>query len=75
MMAKTRIKRISNVLAMPGPESSAQGLDKATELTALDIARRAFEIYCDRGRQHGHDVDDWLQAERELRGSAEAAVA
>jgi hypothetical protein len=32
-----------------------------------DIARRAFEIYCERGGHHGHDLDDWLQAEHELR--------
>jgi hypothetical protein len=32
------------------------------------IANRAFELYCERGREDGHDVDDWLQAERELRG-------
>ena len=31
-----------------------------------DIARRAFELYCDRGRQHGRDLDDWLLAEHEL---------
>lgn len=33
--------------------------------TAEDIARRAFEIYCERSRDDGHDVDDWLRAERE----------
>ena len=32
-----------------------------------DIARRAFELYCARGCEDGHDVQDWLQAERELR--------
>ena len=30
------------------------------------IARRAYELYAQRGYQHGHDVEDWLQAEREL---------
>jgi hypothetical protein len=33
-----------------------------------EIARRAYEIFEQRGRVHGHDLDDWLQAERELRG-------
>jgi hypothetical protein len=32
-----------------------------------DIARRAFELYCARGCEDGHDIHDWLQAERELR--------
>jgi hypothetical protein len=31
------------------------------------IARRAYALYERRGRAHGHDWDDWLQAERELR--------
>ena len=35
-------------------------------LSREGIARRAFELYERRGRQHGHDVDDWLLAEREL---------
>jgi Protein of unknown function (DUF2934) len=34
-----------------------------------DIARRAYELYEQRGGEHGHDVDDWLQAERELRSA------
>jgi hypothetical protein len=33
-----------------------------------DIARRAYEIYESRGATGGADIDDWLQAERELRG-------
>jgi hypothetical protein len=31
------------------------------------IARRAFELFLARGGVHGHDVEDWLAAERELR--------
>ena len=31
------------------------------------IRARAHEIYEARGAGHGHDVNDWLQAERELR--------
>ncbi|MEW6246400.1 MAG: DUF2934 domain-containing protein [Nitrospirota bacterium] len=30
------------------------------------IAQRAYELYERRGREHGHDLDDWLAAEREL---------
>lgn len=32
-----------------------------------DIAHRAYELYLARGCEHGHDVDDWFQAEGELR--------
>jgi len=30
------------------------------------VRARAFEIYLERGRQPGHELDDWLQAEFEL---------
>lgn len=30
------------------------------------IAKRAFELYESRGREDGHDVEDWLSAEREI---------
>jgi hypothetical protein len=32
------------------------------------IARRAYELFLARGGEDGHDMDDWYQAERELRG-------
>jgi hypothetical protein len=31
-----------------------------------EIRRRAYEIYLGRREQSGQDLDDWLQAEREL---------
>ena len=30
------------------------------------IGRRAYELFEARGREHGHDQEDWLDAEREL---------
>ena len=37
-----------------------------TNLDHAAIAARAYELFCARGRQPGHDVDDWLRAEAEL---------
>jgi hypothetical protein len=34
--------------------------------TLAEIRHRAFEIHIERGGIHGCDLDDWLQAEREL---------
>ena len=31
-----------------------------------ETARRAYERYEERGREHGHDLDDWFEAEREM---------
>jgi hypothetical protein len=34
--------------------------------TPEEIRQRAFEIHIERGGIYGCDLDDWLQAEREL---------
>ena len=31
-----------------------------------EIRRRAYELYESRGREDGHDVDDWLRADAEV---------
>ncbi len=30
------------------------------------IQKRAHQFFVERGREHGHDVEDWLRAEREI---------
>jgi hypothetical protein len=47
----------------------------ASGVTDGDIARRAFELYCERGPEDGHDVDDWLNAERELHDASRFSAA
>ena len=37
------------------------------------IAQRAYELYLERGREDGKDVEDWLAAEAELRREASQA--
>jgi hypothetical protein len=39
------------------------------------IRSRAYSIYEQRGREHGHDLDDWLIAEAEVVGKAFAQSA
>ena len=73
-MATRAGRRIDSVLAMPSLESPT-AVAFASEVSEGDIARRAFELYCDRDRQDGRDVDDWLNAERELRGAATSTAA
>ena len=34
--------------------------------TQEEIARRAYEIYLERGGTPGHELEDWTRAEREL---------
>jgi len=39
--------------------------------THEEIARRAFEIYLERGGESGGELDDWFAAEKELAESHE----
>jgi hypothetical protein len=52
--------------------------DEPTVMIPIEqqIQRRAYELYEQRGRREGHDLDDWLQAEYEIKGTqANAATA
>src|SRR5262245_44312979 len=45
-----------------GPESIMRVLQDVRDR----ITRRAYESFVERGSVHGHDVEDWINAEREL---------
>ena len=60
--------------APPSPRAPKKGNGAAKPFNDTDrlnepdaVARRAFEIYQGRGGNHGADLDDWLEAERQLR--------
>jgi len=38
------------------------------------VAQRAYELYEARGREDGHDLEDWLCAEAEITGRAAKAA-
>ena len=72
-MDRPRKTRITKMLA------GAQGTDAESltlrpkqdrraqaRIPTADISRRAYELYEQRGRDHGHDYEDWFLAEREL---------
>jgi len=50
-----------------------EGNERQQQATSEGIAKRAYEIYQARGCNDGADLDDWLQAERELKPPSEAA--
>ena len=56
---------------MPKRASRASGTSKrrsraATESVEEAIQRRAYELHLEHGGPHGRDLDDWLEAEREI---------
>ena len=58
---KTSAPKVSRARKSDEPATvETAGADSA------QIAARAYERFCARGFQHGHDVEDWLAAETEL---------
>lgn len=52
--------------------ADGSALSNLTEmkLSHEQVAQLAHRYWAERGRQHGHDAEDWFRAEQELRGMA-----
>ena len=59
-------------LAGPGSENTGPAEQAARRAEAHQgrVAQRAYELYEQRGRQEGQDLEDWLNAESQLLGRA-----
>jgi DUF2934 family protein len=55
-------------LGGPAGGDDKRATSMASEPSDEEIRRRAYTRYLDRGASDGHDFDDWLEAERELKG-------
>jgi hypothetical protein len=59
-------------MATSTQQRADSGPSERVELAARDaIALRAYELFEERGREPGRDVDDWLRAERELKKTSQ----
>ncbi len=58
-------KRRRNDLSLVGPQAEPA----ISSISREDIERRAYDRFIARGYADGGDVDDWLEAERELLAS------
>jgi Protein of unknown function (DUF2934) len=63
MMAKSTKTDNSITTAADRPQEAPA---QPAAITRGEIARRAYDLYLARGGEHGHEVEDWLQAERDL---------
>ena len=61
-------------MRVPTKTSSLSGKSSA-EAVAEQIRRRAYELYEERGREGGHEIEDWLRAESEVTGRVQRAAA
>ncbi len=55
---------------MPTPSVANKHKTLESDLAKLDekVRRRAYDLYEQRGRRNGYELDDWLQAEAEVTG-------
>lgn len=49
-------------------QNGSRSQNGASNVTEQQIRERAYQLYLERGRQHGGHEDDWYRAESELRG-------
>jgi Protein of unknown function (DUF2934) len=63
-MQKPKMKKIPSSAHTPAEENREE-----------EIRCRAYELYEERGREDGHDIEDWLRAEAEITGRSEEAAA
>ena len=65
---KRVVTRAADFVTSHAAGESEMGLYTGGRLapTHDEIAQLAFSLYESRGRQDGHDVEDWLRAEQEL---------
>jgi hypothetical protein len=65
---------VNDELAGMGTEPTEPSSEPSSRTADHDdaVARRAYRRYEERGHEHGRDLDDWLEAEREVtRGHAD----
>ena len=64
-------KAASKIATTPAnPSTSKTGNATAALPSSEDIAKRAYELYLQRGSESGYEPEDWLQAEAELVAAA-----
>jgi hypothetical protein len=52
--------------ASPSDQQHVASSSTTPAVSAERIAQRAYDIYVERGGEHGRDTDDWFRAEAEL---------
>jgi hypothetical protein len=55
----------------PKLDSARAGQEPTSESLHRRIQERAYRLFLERGGHHGRDMQDWLEAERQVRAEAE----
>jgi Protein of unknown function (DUF2934) len=68
--AKSKAKAPATPLKKNAAANGAATNVTEMKITHQQVAELAHRFWAERGRQHGHDADDWFRAEQALRGKA-----
>lgn len=68
MATVTKVKR-SKPSSTPRSKTKASPTSESWTPTHEQIAKRAYQLWQERGQAHGQDIQDWLNAEAQLRDS------
>ena len=66
-MAKKKSRSDNGSQTLTSAPPNGGGQPPAHKPTFEEIAEAAYQRYLSRGGQHGHDLDDWIHAERSLK--------
>jgi hypothetical protein len=68
--SETRIASKAKTIGSTDPTQPGTAVEETERLLQSthkqEIRNRAYEIYLQRGAESGYEVEDWLQAEREV---------
>jgi Protein of unknown function (DUF2934) len=61
-MTQASTRNVTQMSKNQGDPADREGMNMQEE-----IRQRAYELYEERGRHNGHQLEDWTQAEQEVR--------
>jgi hypothetical protein len=69
LLPTSRSLRTPSTPALPGDLAAVprDGVPETAVIDSSDIAIEAYGLYLERGREDGHDLEDWLVAEQRIR--------
>ena len=65
-------RKTKNIEPVTPEDQASVATENHRAISKDDVARRAYELFLARGCVDGHDVEDWLEAERQVEAEGTA---
>jgi Protein of unknown function (DUF2934) len=69
-----KVSQINSEADRPNSQTKPEVTESAIDLQE-QVRCRAYELYEKRGKEDGHEIDDWVQAESEVTAGTTKAAA